>query len=210
MRHLSIMALVAAAVILPAGQSYQSTRAGPEVPFYVITKAETPVVTIGPAEPKKYLAIFISPTCNFCNKLYLDIVKAMKSRDPRFRDVEVTFALMPRKDADFRIIKELMCVGERNFADAVHLYNEEIFSQTRGWRVSDNVALDASKKIMARFDVTDAKREKCVASQRYETVISLITLIGDRIRERNEVPIVVYRNEPRNADEFYGVRALLE
>lgn len=52
MRHLSIMALVAAAVILPAGQSYQSTRAGPEVPFYVITKAETPVVTIGPAEPK--------------------------------------------------------------------------------------------------------------------------------------------------------------
>ena len=196
--------------IVSVKRANQNLAKGAAVRYFVNTKASTPVVTIGPAQIKRHLAIFISPSCNFCNKLYLDIVESMKAGDTHFHDIEVTFALMPRSDSDYRAIKGLMCVGTERFADAVHLYSEEIFKRMKGRAIPDDEAIVVSKLITKRFGVVALDYERCVESEEYERVISQVFLIGDSLRTRDGVPIVMYQNEHHLVDEFHEVVAILE
>ena len=177
--------------------------------FFVNARSGSPVITIGQSNPNKFLAIFISPTCNFCEHLYLSIVEAIQEGDKDFDRVETTFALTPRKEADYEIIQGFMCIDTKNFPLAVTRYYLEIYGDLNEDVIPEDYALKKAREIVKRFGVSDSDYERCVNSKEYRETVSKVFVLADKLRTKNEVPFVIFNDRPTEAQLYFQVKTLL-
>lgn len=185
--------------------------AEPLAKWAVLYKVGNPTfVVVQPgSNPNQYLSIFVSPTCNQCDMLFTSVFKALDARDPRFDRVQIAFVLTPRKEDDYQVILGLMCVPGNGFPGAAIRYFRSLMDQLQGRIISTNAAHSTARDIARDYGVADAQYAECLGSQTNRVTISKAFVIADRLRPTNDIPFVMYNDQPTGARDFNALTALL-
>jgi hypothetical protein len=183
--------------------------------LFVATMRGYPVVSIGPIGATKFLSIFISPTCNYCNRLYIYVTNQIKKENQsgyaeKVKQSEITFFLFPRKEADVKIIQGLLCVDSKSFPKAVHKFYQGLWKEFNGSVVRTEFSRNLTKEVAASFGIDSAEYDSCLASEKLRKAVKEVFVIGNKYNEHDRVPIVVQDGKFTGAKNFYEVLELLK
>lgn len=155
---------------------------------------QIPSFSIVPPAHTSNLNIFISPTCNYCERLFLDVIDAYKRKDNFFSSVRATFTLMPRSQLDVQLISGFMCLGGILRPKAIYKYYKQISDENGTSSINSAIARKAYLNTLASLGVSDEKRLACERDKKNQTVAAQIYRIGDSVRQKNMMPIVLYKD----------------
>lgn len=141
-----------------------------------------PVFTIGNSSDKKrYVLLFLSPTCNYCNELYLNILTAIRNGTYDVGDKELTFVLFPRNSADYVIARSLLCAGSVKFPKAFDDYQKSIYNQFLGEVIDRDFARRTARKVAKGHGVTDETLSQCDKNEKIQPGACLDVCVWNRI-----------------------------
>lgn len=183
---------------------------------FVATVSGYPIYSIGPSSPKRIVRIFLSPTCNFCHRLYHDLNQQFRQQggtgESALADVEFTFILSPRNKYDIEIISGLLCVSADLYAKAVHKYFGALWNEYKGSAITRprlNHVLQLARSTASSFGVSDRQYDACLGSDEIRQAISETYETGARLNSSGRMPIVVYNGQGTSAVSYQDVRNLL-
>ena len=193
---------VLAVLLVMLGQLLSSAQAQTSDELRIRSFGKLPAFQIGVAGATDNLNLFLSPSCNYCQRMLLELVDAYKNGDSDFEDVATTVSLMPRKPQDVKIIAGLLCIDSRQRAASVIRYFRNINEITGGSAIKDAVATRAYEATLSQFGVSTTEAQACENSTTNLAIISDIYRIGDAKRSRDRMPVVMFNDEIINVDDF--------
>ena len=167
-----------------------------------------PVFTIGNSSDKKrYVLLFLSPTCNYCNELYLNILSAIRNGTYDVGDKELTFVLFPRNSADYVIARSLLCAGSVKFPKVFNDYQKSIYKQFRGEVINGGFAQRAARRVAKGHGVTDEALSQCDKNEKFNQAIASMFAFGTELDKSGVVPIVIVDGKATDIKSFSDLAA---
>lgn len=171
-------------------------------PIHEASVKGVPVFSRGPLKAEKKITFFLSPTCNHCNKLYIEAMGVIRDKTSAItQSTEFTFFMYPRNREDIVIIATLLCVPEKRFVEAVELYEIALWDEFRGKAISTSFAQDASRKVANQYGVGVTELAQCIASDEIRSAIQSVYEVGRRYPHEN-VPIVVVNGKAQGIRNY--------
>jgi len=195
------LAAGATAVLVACGQpsQIQTSNNAPTVEYKSRLKIESldeiASFSITSGDDNNFLNVFISPSCNFCERLTLQTLEAIDNNDPDFFNTNINFTLMPRKPLDVRIIAGLMCIEAPRRPRAVIDYYRLVQEKNGTRAIYDETALAAYTKIMSQYGISGSKLATCENDEFSRKKIADVYVVGSSVRTKNAVPVVLYNDE---------------
>lgn len=168
----------------------------PPKPIHSLSIEGVPIHSRGPFQAQRHVMFFLSPTCNHCNRLYMEAMDALGDVESEIsQSTEFTFALYPRQHEDIPIIATLLCVPENQYSAAVHEYQKALWNEYHGRAVSKAFAKSASVSIAKQLGVDTSRIADCQSSTEVLAAIQMVYRTGREYPNSN-VPIVVVDGKP--------------
>lgn len=175
----------------------------------VHAEKNSPFFAIIPDNPSNALNLFVSPSCNQCGNLAVDVLRAIFQGDEKFRDTVTTFTLIPRQEEDFRIIAGMMCIPPEKFSAAVLSYYEFIQSENGRAPITNQIMERNYLKTMDKFDISENDRVVCEQNDVYLKSIAVYTQFAIELRDRDEVPVVIYNDTYYPEHRFSAIKQIM-
>jgi hypothetical protein len=207
-RSISIATLV---VGLLAGAVYFSRASYSQgtIPSRVVARDNTPVFGINSDRPVKHVDLFVSPTCNQCNILFVNVINAIQHNDSHFAGADVTFALTPTSEDDYQIILGLMCVPTAAFPSVVTKYYLDLYAPYAGQVIAPDYAKSEAWQLAQKKGITAAQYTNCLGNAARRRTIANVFVIADKLRPKHEVPFVIYNDQPTGIQSFSELQGIL-
>ncbi len=155
--------------------------------------------TIPTQNDQNRLQIFVTPSCNFCERIFLKVLDAKKNGNPNFSNTTISFSLIPRKDLDVQIISGFMCIPANRRHNAVIDYYSGMMRVNGGEVIENSAAIAMYEQIMTKYGISDDRRRVCELDDQAHSLIAAVYLVADNYRTQDRVPVVVYNGKYINA-----------
>ena len=182
------------------------------LPAYATTIEGLPIISFGTAEDEQLVrdvVLFLSPTCNFCNILYLQMREATKRGEFTFDKKEVSVVLFPRNEADYRIAKNLLCGGHRNLPYSYDFFQQLIYHEFRGGPIDAQRSIHISEQIAEKLGVDDQRRRHCESDIGFDKVLTFFHSLGVAVDSKGTVPLIVIDGKETGIQSFRALQRQL-
>ena len=170
--------------------------------LYVATVSGLPSFMVFPENPTGNLNLFISPSCNDCELLMLNVLAAYKNNDPYFSKIRTTFSLMPANTEDVDLISGFLCIDNNRRAKAIKDYYTLINQKIGRGVITSQIARDTYTSIMNAYGISGVKQNDCEANKANRAIVGNVYKIGDKYRTQDVVPLVLYNDRNLNVIRF--------
>lgn len=148
--------------------------------------------------------VFLSPSCNYCNSFYRDLMAGLKDGSLKLDGKRITVVMFSRNEEDIRASKNLLCVGHVRFPAAYNDYQRATYRRFWGRVIDRGWAEQTSANVAAKYGVTTAELSKCQADEKLGASVALVHRIGASIART--LPLVIINGQKTAIDDFRRLR----
>jgi hypothetical protein len=169
----------------------------------VSASSGVPAFTVQNPGGRTRMTLFLSPSCNYCNSLYVELFGAVGSGDYDIEDKELTFILFPRKEYDYEIASALLCLGPDRFPHAFHRYQHELYDEFHGKRVGLSFAKALAKRIANDAASSTSEWTTCIDAPSTSDALHRSHALGLKLsEEKGSMPLVLIDGKPTDIDSY--------
>lgn len=165
-----------------------------------------PSFMVSPTNPTGSLNLFISPSCNDCEILMLNVLTAYRNNDPVFVNIRTTFSLIPASVRDVDLISGFMCIDSARRPKAIKDYYTTVNNKIGMSPISEQFSNDVYVGILNNYGISEEQRKACESSQSNRKIVGHVYEIGDRYRSQDVAPIVIYNDKNLNVIQFSDLK----